>query len=68
MSRYGQSSACDNMNHRRSNAPVSHCPKCGGVVNAQIPAKRCSESDHDAVRRDREVFCVDCGTQVTDAH
>ncbi|MEO8603514.1 MAG: hypothetical protein ABI629_13135 [bacterium] len=64
MARFGQSNACDNMNHRRANAPVGHCPQCGTVVNAKIPAKQCSESHHAAARRDRGVFCVDCGTQL----
>jgi ribosomal protein S27AE len=55
---------CDNMNHRRRDAPVSHCPECGGVVNAQIAAKGCSESKHAAARRRQSKFCVDCGTQL----
>jgi rRNA maturation protein Nop10 len=56
--------ACDNMNHRRPDAPVSHCPQCGGVVNARIPAQACSTQKHDAARRRQSVFCVDCGTQL----
>jgi hypothetical protein len=55
---------CDNMNHRRSDAPVSHCPKCGGVVNAHVPARACSESKHAAARRRQSIFCVDCGKRL----
>ncbi len=55
---------CGNMNHRRSDAPVSHCPECGGVVNAQIPAEGCSESKHAAARRRQSTFCVDCGLRL----
>jgi hypothetical protein len=52
------------MNHRRANAPVGHCPQCGGVVNSHIQARMCSESHHAAARRNRNMFCVDCGTQL----
>ena len=31
-----KSPPCPNMNHRRSNAPVRHCPDCGAVVNGQV--------------------------------
>lgn len=55
---------CDNMNHRRSNAPVSHCPECGGVVNARIASEGCNETKHAAARRRQSRFCVDCGTQL----
>jgi predicted RNA-binding Zn-ribbon protein involved in translation (DUF1610 family) len=53
--------ACSNMNHRRSDAPVSHCPQCGEVVNAGIPARRCDDAKHAAARRRQSEFCVDCG-------
>jgi len=32
----GSRTACENMNHPRRDAPVSHCPECGGVVNAGL--------------------------------
>ena len=64
MGRFGRSDLCDNQNHRRSNAPVSHCPQCGSVVNERIPPKQCSEANHAAGRRDRAAFCIDCGTQL----
>lgn len=60
----GRPNPCDNMNHRRANAPVGHCPQCGGVVNSHIQARMCSESHHAAARRNRNMFCVDCGTQL----
>jgi hypothetical protein len=55
------------MNHRRPNAPVSHCPACGGVVNKQIAAKQCSEAKHAATRRQQSRFCCDCGTELIPA-
>ena len=55
---------CANMNHRRRDAPVSHCPQCGGVVNALILTAPCSDDKHSVARRRRSVFCVDCGTQL----
>jgi hypothetical protein len=64
MGRFGQSAPCNNLNHRRTDPPVGHCPQCGGVVNADIPAQQCSETHHAAARRDRGTFCVDCGTQL----
>ncbi len=55
---------CENMNHRRANSPVGHCPQCGRVVNAQVTRPRCSEAEHAAARRRRSEFCVDCGAQL----
>jgi hypothetical protein len=52
------------MNHRRRDAPVGHCPKCGGIVNAHIEAEPCTESKHSAARRRQSIFCVDCGAQL----
>lgn len=56
--------ACDNMNHRRRNAPVPHCPQCGGVVNADVPQRRCTNDEHAVLRRQGSVYCVGCGTQL----
>lgn len=55
---------CDNMNHRRSDAPVSHCPQCGGVVNPRIAPQACSVEKHATARRRQALYCVDCGTQL----
>lgn len=55
---------CDNLNHRRSQAQVRFCPKCGGIVNASILKQRCSEVAHDKSRRNYNLFCVDCGVQL----
>jgi hypothetical protein len=55
---------CDNMNHRRRDAPVGHCPQCGGVVNDRIAANACSEDKHSDARRRQSTFCVDCGAQL----
>jgi hypothetical protein len=59
-----QPNPCDNMNHRRANAPVGHCPQCGGVVNDRIRVAPCSEPRHAAARRNHSMFCVDCGSQL----
>ena len=56
--------ACNNLNHRRTTAPVGFCPECGAVVNKVIRAQPCNEAQHAVARRQRTVFCVDCGTQL----
>ncbi len=53
--------ACTNMNHRRADAPVSHCPQCGAMVNRAITPPACTEQKHALSRRRQSVFCVDCG-------
>lgn len=55
---------CENMNHRRADAPVGHCPQCGRVVNASMRAGRCEEAKHAVARRRQNTFCVDCGLQL----
>ena len=55
---------CDNMNHRRTNAPVPYCPQCGGVVNPAIPAGTCTAEEHAITRRRGSTFCVGCGVQL----
>ena len=53
--------ACDNMNHRRPNSPVAHCPQCGRVVNDRMTRGRCEEQRHADARRRQSEYCVDCG-------
>jgi hypothetical protein len=55
---------CPNLNHQRSNSPVRFCPMCGEVVNGDLPIKRCSDKEHAKLKRDREMFCVQCGEQL----
>jgi hypothetical protein len=55
---------CDNMNHRRRDAPVGHCPECGGVVNPLVRNAGCDESKHAVARRRQSMFCVDCGSRL----
>jgi uncharacterized Zn finger protein len=62
--RAAPSTRCENMNHRRANSPVSHCPQCGDVVNRQISNPPCSDAKHAASRRQRSAFCVDCGARL----
>jgi ribosomal protein L34E len=56
--------ACENMNHRRANSPVPHCPQCGEVVNGGLPRSECADQQHAVSRRQGSVFCVRCGTQL----
>ena len=51
---------CPNFNHGRPNPPVRACPMCGGLVNAKIQTKRCSEAEHSDRRRSGDAFCIDC--------
>ena len=55
---------CDNMNHRRPDSPVAHCPQCGQVVNARVAKRVCEEQRHADARRRQSVYCVDCGQQL----
>jgi hypothetical protein len=55
---------CENMNHRRADAPVPYCPQCGGVVNRDFPRRTCSAEQHATSRRQRSVFCIQCGVQL----
>jgi hypothetical protein len=55
---------CPNFNHGRSQPPVHACPSCGGVVNARILVKNCSEAQHGQRRRNGDAFCVDCATRL----
>ena len=55
---------CENMNHRRANAPVPYCPQCGVVVNRAIPHRDCTVEQHAVSRRQGSTFCVGCGTQL----
>lgn len=57
-------SNCPNLNHRRSDAPVGHCPQCGETVNARFHVAKCSEVQHDTARREHSVFCVHCGLRL----
>jgi hypothetical protein len=64
MGRVGVPNPCENLNHRRADAPVGYCPQCGGVVNARIRARPCNDSQHAAARLHQSVFCVDCGVRL----
>jgi hypothetical protein len=39
-------------------------PDCGEVVNQDIPIRRCTEAEHAEKRRNRCVYCVNCGKQL----
>jgi len=55
---------CPNYNHGRQNAPVRACSMCGEVVNASLSAKQCGEEEHARRRRNRDLFCTDCGERL----
>ncbi len=55
---------CPNLNHGRANVPLRFCPKCGEVVNGNIPIAECNEEKHAIERRKMNKFCVDCGEQL----
>jgi ribosomal protein L37AE/L43A len=59
-----RSPSCPNLNHRRSDAPVGHCPVCGEMVNARFHVAGCSEESHAASRRQQNEYCVHCGLQL----
>ena len=54
---------CPNLNHSRTDPPLRHCPRCGEVVNGNIPARICTEEEHAETRRSmiKFRFCVHCG-------
>jgi hypothetical protein len=58
---------CNNLNHRRADAPVRFCPTCGAIVNAKVNALRCASVRHDVQRRSQSAFCVDCGERLQPA-
>ena len=55
---------CPNLNHRRRDAPVAHCPQCGGMVNVEHHVSRCDDERHAAARRQQMHYCVHCGVQL----
>jgi hypothetical protein len=66
MTQFDRRTLCENFNHRRAQPSFRHCSSCGDVVNAQRATRSCSAAQHDAARRDRGVFCGDCGTRLID--
>jgi len=59
-----QTTRCPNFNHRRTDPPVRGCPMCGAVVNPAIRSKKCAEADHATRRKNGDLFCTACGTQL----
>ena len=51
------------MNHSRPNAPVRFCPTCGGTVNSAANGQ-CGQAKHAELRKNRNVFCHDCGKKL----
>lgn len=59
-----QQRRCPNDNHGRMVIRVRCCPTCGDVLNAKIPARECRDTSHAKMRRDRNRYCMDCGTSL----
>ena len=55
---------CDNLNHLRPNAPIRHCPQCGGVVNESRAKAKCEAPIHATRRKQRSAYCIDCGDEL----
>lgn len=51
---------CPNFNHSRTYISISFCPQCGDKFNTQFKSS-CNEDTHRLRRKDRHVFCIDCG-------
>jgi hypothetical protein len=64
LTRTGPATHCPNMNHKRLDPPVGHCPNCGGVVNANLRPRPCNEAEHAAARQRQMDYCVHCGLQL----
>lgn len=56
-------SSCPNLGHENERAVVRHCPICGEVVNARVPAKPECRDEHDR-RRAQATYCCDCGERI----
>ena len=55
---------CANDNHGRTIVTVRFCASCGVIVNDAVLARGCSELGHARMRRDRSVYCVNCGERL----
>ncbi len=56
-----QTKSCPNLNHDQLDTQIRYCPKCGDVVNKNMPEKKCSDETHAQHRKNRNTYCVDCG-------
>jgi hypothetical protein len=55
---------CKNMNHGKMNPMVRFCPQCGDRFQTKA-AGSCNEEKHAARRKERNIFCYDCGKKLT---
>ncbi len=58
-----QKTRCTNMNHSRSQISIRFCPTCGVILNANIK-QNCDEAKHASLRKNRNVFCYECGKKL----
>jgi hypothetical protein len=52
------------MNHGKTNAPVNFCPNCGERFKTNVVG-HCNDEKHRARRKDRHLFCHDCGKDLS---
>jgi len=55
---------CPNMNHGRGSISIRYCPDCGELLNAAARSS-CNEELHAARRKNRNLFCHDCGKKIS---
>lgn len=55
---------CRNMNHGKSNPPVNFCPNCGEHFKTNIVG-HCNDEKHRTRRKERHIFCHDCGKNLS---
>ncbi|HVK61990.1 MAG TPA: hypothetical protein VM432_10585 [Bdellovibrionales bacterium] len=51
---------CKNLNHGRSNVSIGFCPECGERFDSK-KSLMCNTQKHMDYRKQRFVFCIDCG-------
>ena len=53
---------CRNYNHGKQNPPVAFCPSCGDKFSSHVKAqKTCDAHTHAFDRKNRSLFCSNCG-------
>ncbi len=55
---------CDNLNHRLNDVKIKYCVDCGHQFSA-LKSVSCNDIKHAQRRKDRNVFCRDCGKKLS---
>lgn len=45
---------------------IQYCPACGEKFDVRIGVKHCSDINHDSRRKERDLFCCDCGISLVE--